>query len=94
MAITRPVPNASKAPATGGDAAVEAFISGAPDAPKKPRGVMKGKRQQITLTIPPALLSQVDALAEQIGQSRAAVINMAIYRAVEHGLDIEGLRKA
>ena len=91
MAITRPVPNASKAPATGGDAAVEAFISGAPDAPKKPRGVIKGKRQQITLTMPPALLEKVDALAAELGQSRAAVINLAIHRAVEHGLSFDGL---
>ena len=55
MAITRPVPNANKVPAAGGDAAAEAFISGAPDAPKKPRGVIKGKRQQITLTMSSAL---------------------------------------
>ncbi|MCK0509787.1 ribbon-helix-helix domain-containing protein [Aromatoleum buckelii] len=93
MAITRPVPNANKTPTTSDDAAVEAFISGAPDSPKKPRGVIKGKRQQITLTMPPALLEKVDALAAELGQSRAAVINMAIYRAVEHGLTIDGLRK-
>lgn len=92
MAITRPVPSASKAPATGGDSAVDAFISGAPDAQeKKPRGVIKGKRQQITLTIPPALLQKVDALAAELGQSRAAVINLAIHRAVEHGLSFDGL---
>jgi hypothetical protein len=90
MAITRPIPNANKAPAAGGDA-VDAFISGAPDAPKKPRGVIKGNRQQITLTIPPALLAKVDALAAELGQSRAAVINLAIHRAVEHGLSFDGL---
>lgn len=91
MAITRPVPNANKVPTAGGDAAAEAFISGAPDAPKKPRGVIKGKRQQITLTMPPALLEKVDALAAELGQSRAAVINLAIHRAVEHGLSFDGL---
>jgi hypothetical protein len=73
----------------------EEFISGAPDAggispsaaePAKPRGVVKGKKQQISLTIAPALLDKVDELAAELGQSRAAVINMAIYRAVEHGL--------
>jgi hypothetical protein len=94
MAITRPVPNATKAPAGSADAAVDAFISGAPDAPKPRRGVIKGKRQQITLTIPPNLLQKVDAMAAELGQSRAAVINMAIYRAVEHGLTIDGLHKA
>lgn len=79
MAITKPkqktaAPNADE------------FISGAPDSETKPRGVKKGNKQQISLTIAPALLKKIDDLAEELGQSRAAVINMAIYRAVEHGL--------
>ena len=45
----------------------------------------KGNKQQISLTMTPALLAKVDALAEKMGQSRAAVINMAVYRVVEHG---------
>lgn len=66
------------------------FIAGAPDsaadaAPQESKGVVKGKRQQISLTIAPALLEKVDELAAELGQSRAAIINMAIYRAVEHG---------
>lgn len=67
----------------------DAFIAGAPDSAveqTKPKGVVKGKKQQISLTIAPALLEKVDELATELGQSRAAVINMAIYRAVEHGL--------
>ncbi len=87
MTITKPK---AKAP----PAASEAFITGAPDAAARPRGVRKGNRQQISLTIAPALLEKVDALAAELGQSRAALINMAIYRAVEHGLVIEGRRKA
>ena len=72
----------------------DAFISGAPDADSKPRsGVKKGNKQQISLTIAPALLDKVDDLATELGQSRAAIINLAIYRAVEHGLIVEGLRK-
>lgn len=59
----------------------EQFISGAPDATKA-RGVRKGNRLQISLTIAPELLTQVDAMASKMGQSRAAVINMAIYRTV------------
>lgn len=85
------------APVKIDQAAADAFISGAPDsAASAPlvRGVKKGNRQQISLTIAPALLVKVDELAEQLGQSRAAVINMAIYRAVEHGFDIDGLRSA
>ena len=64
----------------------DSFISGAPDATVKPRGVKKGNKQQISLTIAPALLLRIDEMAEALGQSRAAIINMAIYRAVEHGL--------
>ncbi|MEJ7804459.1 MAG: ribbon-helix-helix domain-containing protein [Telluria sp.] len=72
----------------------EAFISGAPDAtsePYKAKHVRKGKKLQVTLTITPALLDRVDELAAKLGQSRAAVINMAVYRMVEHGVTIDGL---
>lgn len=72
MAITRPVK-----PKT-----VEAFISGAPDAPAR-KGVIKGKKEQITLTLAPEMLVKVDALAQRMGQSRAAVINLAIFRLLE-----------
>ncbi|MDE2268567.1 MAG: CopG family transcriptional regulator, partial [Betaproteobacteria bacterium] len=58
------------------------------------KGVMLGHKRQITLTIAPELLARVDALAGQIGQSRAAVINLAIRQAVERGLTIEGLGRA
>lgn len=64
----------------------EEFIAAAPDAETKPKGVMKGNRRQISLTIAPALLEKIDDLASELGQTRAALINMAIYRAVEHGL--------
>lgn len=75
---------------------VDAFISGAPDAaaaeePYKPKYVRKGKKLQVTLTITPTLLERVDELAAKLGQSRAAVINMAVYRMVEHGVTIDGL---
>jgi len=73
--------------------AADAFIGGAPDSTGT-RGVMKGSKRQISLTIAPMLLKKVDELAEELGQSRAAIVNMAIYRAVEHGLIIDGLRKA
>jgi hypothetical protein len=62
----------------------ESFISGAPDA--KPAGGRKGTKQQITLTIAPDLLAKVDEMAERMGQSRAALINLAIYRVVEGGV--------
>ena len=74
MAITRAVK-----PKT-----TESFISGAPDA--KSVGVRKGTKQQITLTISPDLLAKIDEMAEKMGQSRAALINLAIYRFVESGV--------
>lgn len=97
MTITIPKKKPAAAPAKIDQAAADAFISGAPDsAASTPKlgGVKKGNKQQISLTITPGLLLKVDELAEQLGQSRAAVINMAIYRAVEHGLDIDGLHRA
>ena len=97
MTITIPKKKPAAAPAKIDQAAADAFISGAPDsAASAPKlgGVTKGNKQQISLTITPGLLLKVDELAEQLGQSRAAVINMAIYRAVEHGLDIDGLHRA
>lgn len=78
MAITKP-----KKPTA---ATVDNFISGAPDSTAKLKGVKKGNKQQISLTIAPGLLAKIDSMADELGQSRAALINMAIYRAVEHGL--------
>lgn len=71
-----------------------AFIAGAPDAgiasPKLAsksevyeKGIAKGNKRQITLTIAPDLLRRVDEVAKRTGQARAAVINMAVYRALE-----------
>jgi len=88
MTITKP----SRKVAT---ATAEEFIAGAPDAAvaaqAEPKYVRKGKKLQITLTIAPELLGRVDELAAKLGQSRAAVINMAVYRMVEHGVMIDGL---
>ena len=70
----------------------DAFISGAPDGgkgevPVQPetynKGVKKGNKRQISLTIDPELLRRVDELAKKTGQARAAIINMAVYRAIE-----------
>lgn len=76
---------------TANQAAQDAFIAGAPDAltPQASqsstyeKGVAKGNKRQITLTISPELLRKVDEVAKRTGQARAAVINMAIFRALE-----------
>lgn len=99
MAIT-------KRPAKSTPADIEAFISGAPDAsiistvvapsepqpePRSaPKRVKKGKKVQITLTITEAMLERVDERAGQIGQSRAAWINLAIAQMLESGLKLDG----
>ncbi len=88
MTITRPKPKTPES-----TSAADAFISGAPDAARAPRPTMLGNKRQISLTINPALLEKVDAMAAEMGQTRAGIINMAIYRMVEHGVTIEGLRK-
>lgn len=74
----------TKKPAT----TAEAFINSAPDA--APRRVRKGNKVQITLTIAEPLLDRVDELAAKLGQSRAALINLAIYQSLENGVRIEG----
>jgi hypothetical protein len=72
-------------------AAIDAFISGAPDAVvASPRRVKKGRKVQITLTITEPLLARVDKLADQLGQSRAAVINLAVVQMLASGLSIDG----
>ena len=91
MAITsKPKP---KAQPVATEAAAEAFISGAPDAPKAQNARREAKKL-ISLKIAPTLLERVDQLAAELGQSRAAVINLAIHRAVERGLEFDGLGKA
>ena len=82
-------------PGTAGkksDAEAAAFVAGAPDAGKVAaddqggtyeKGVAKGNKRQISLTIAPDLLRKVDEVAKRSGQARAAVINMALYRALE-----------
>ncbi|MDB0516280.1 ribbon-helix-helix domain-containing protein [Ralstonia solanacearum] len=64
------------------------FVSGAPDAGAAAsadyeKGIKKGNKRQITLTIAPDLLRRVDEAAQRTGQGRAAIINMAIFRALE-----------
>ena len=93
MAITsKPKPKLAE-PAVADNAAADAFISGAPDA-SKAQTTRREVKKLISLKIAPTLLERVDQLAAELGQSRAAVINLAIHRAVERGLEIDGLGKA
>lgn len=85
MTIIKPKPKKNLTP--------DDFISGAPDAPTKSKGLKKGNKVQISLTINPVLLEKVDELAKELGQSRAGIINIAVHRIVEHGITIDGLKK-
>lgn len=92
MAITKKPDKPAQDTSTS---AADAFISGAPDAggvqpAPQPRRVRKGKRVQITLTIAEPILDSVDQMAEELGQSRAAVINLAILQMLQKGLRIDG----
>jgi hypothetical protein len=58
-------------------------VSQAPDY--KAKGVMKGRKRQISLTIRPSLLAKVDAISMETGFSRASIINLAIKRSIEQG---------
>ena len=61
--------------------AVNTFIGSARDSGRK--GVIRGRKEQITLTIAPGLLAKIDDIASRMGQSRAALINRAIYELAE-----------
>ena len=54
--------------------------------PRCPAGCARGVKCKITLTIAEPLLERVDGLAGQLGQSRAAVINLAVVQMLERGL--------
>ena len=65
---------------------VDQFIAAAPDAGTKPverKGVTRGRREQITHTLPPELLAKIDAQATSRGMTRAGFINFAISRALD-----------
>ena len=74
--------------------AVENFINSAPDA-KVPasKGVVKGKKQQITITMDPELIQRIDEAAAENGHSRAAFINMSCINILDYGLQIAGKKK-
>ncbi|MET4666306.1 hypothetical protein [Sphingomonas sp. PvP056] len=98
----RPVANAAKIAAQDAfisgapDAAPTSAPASAPapapapapqeEAREYEKGIKKGNKRQITLTIAPDLLERVDQVAKRTGQARAAVINMAIFQAIEGDL--------
>jgi len=49
------------------------------------RGIRKGRREQVTITIAPDILDRVDERAARMGLSRAAWINTCIFQGLEAG---------
>ena len=77
MAITKR-PSPTKKPDS---ASVEKFIGKAPDAREEVptrKSLMRGKREQISHTMPPDLLEKVDEMSKRKGITRAGLINLAI----------------
>jgi hypothetical protein len=66
----------------------EKFIAAAPDANSEPdadevKGVMRGNKRQISLTLSPEMLPKIDQAADELGISRAAWISMTISKALK-----------
>ncbi|HGJ5891561.1 MAG TPA: ribbon-helix-helix domain-containing protein [Arsenophonus apicola] len=72
------------------DKSLEKFINSAPDSLIQRKGVKKGKKQQITVTITPEIIEQLDKKAEETGLSRAALINIGIRHILNQGTTVGG----
>lgn len=63
----------------------DSFIQGAPDSPKPTgRGIVKGKKEQVSVILDPRLLDRVDAAADAMGLSRSAYISMALSKELKN----------
>lgn len=75
-------------PKVTNNAAADAFVGGAPDAASTleltvyEKGIQKGNKRQISITLAPELLRQLDERAADMGTGRSAFISMAIYKAL------------
>jgi hypothetical protein len=51
------------------------------------KGVMRGNKEQISLTFPPEMISKIDEAADDLGISRSAWISMTISIALKKSRD-------
>jgi hypothetical protein len=70
MQITKPAPKPAKAT----------------KVVRERKGVMRGNREQITVTLPPETLDRLERLARSAGMTRAALLSLFIHRGLEAGL--------
>lgn len=82
MAITKRPATRRENLSSNPEQAQAAFIAGGADGGRK--GVLRGRRVQISHTLPPALLVALDAQAGKKGLTRAGLINLAISEFLEH----------
>lgn len=66
---------------------IDKFIINEASDGKKASRFKKGNKTQITVAIANDLLDQVDAMAERLGISRAALITIALRQFVKSGLN-------
>ncbi len=64
---------------------VDAFIEKAPTVGVR-NNVVRGRKEQVTLTIAPGLPAKVDDRASRMGHSRAALINRTIFKLDERAV--------
>jgi hypothetical protein len=50
------------------------------------KGVMRGHREQFTMTLPPETLDRVERMARDHGMTRAALLSLFVHRGLERGL--------
>lgn len=84
-----------KRPLTPPVKSADDFILGAPDGkpdtlpvtPASAKRVLQGKQAQISLAMPPELLTRVDETARKLSLTRAGFIKLALSRLVEQEKD-------
>ena len=53
---------------------------------KERKGVMRGNREQFTMTLPPETLMRVERMARDHGMTRAALLSLFVHRGLDRGL--------
>lgn len=87
MALARPpktVENTLPDKASKTDAeAADRYIQGAPDLEGRPKRLRRGKRVQVSHTLPEEMLDEIDAAAAEDGLSRTAWINWQLKKTLK-----------
>nr|UVN18047.1 hypothetical protein pPsy0462a_00014 [Pseudomonas syringae] len=63
--------------------AADRYIQGAPDLEGRPKRLRRGKRVQVSHTLPESMLDEIDAAAADDGLSRTAWINWQLKKTLK-----------